>query len=83
MVFQGHYRSIPILLRSSSEMPNPESEEHIAERFALLVLANRRKDHTAVARGADPPDFVMIPEGWLEVSDIYLSNQASEVPQLA
>ena len=59
-------------------MPNLDSEVHIAERFALWFSRKAGKRYT-VARGDDPPDFVMTPEGWLEVTDIYLSNEQAKV----
>ena len=58
-------------------MPNPASEAHIAERFAVWFTRIAGKTYT-VAPGDDPPDFVMTPEGWLEVTDIYLSNQQAK-----
>jgi hypothetical protein len=31
-----------------------------------------------VSPGANPPDFLMEPEGWLEVSDIYMRNEQAK-----
>ena len=54
-------------------MPNLASETRIAERFAtwLSQLTGRK---CSVRPGDDPPDFVIEPEGWLELSNIYLSE---------
>jgi hypothetical protein len=54
-------------------MPNTASEARIAERFALWFSRTTGR-LCSVGPGDDPPDFVLIPEGWLEVTDIYLSN---------
>jgi hypothetical protein len=54
-------------------MPHAASEIRIAERFATWLSATTGQRHTVIA-GPDPPDFLMEPEMWLEVSDIYLNN---------
>jgi hypothetical protein len=54
-------------------MPNHATEEHIAQRFANWLSHATGRQHTVMA-GADPPDFIMKPEGWLELTDIYLSD---------
>jgi hypothetical protein len=54
-------------------MPNTASEARIAERFAVWFSRMAGRPYT-VAPGDNPPDFVMRPEGWLEVTEIYLSN---------
>jgi len=55
-------------------MPNLTSEARIAERFATWLSQVTGRQYT-VSLGGDPPDFLMEPEGWLEVSDIYLRDE--------
>jgi hypothetical protein len=58
-------------------MPNVASEIQIAERFAVWLSATTGQSHT-VTPGLNPPDFLMEPQTWLEVSDIYLSNEQAK-----
>ena len=58
-------------------MPNLASEVRIAERFARWLSAETGRQYS-VTPGGDPPDFVMQPEGWLEVTDIYLRNEQAK-----
>jgi hypothetical protein len=52
-------------------------ETQIAERFAAWLSEKTKQPHT-VSRGCDPPDFVLTPGTWLEVSDIYLSDEQAK-----
>jgi hypothetical protein len=54
-------------------MPHAASKTRIAERFVAWLSATTGHPHT-VTVGPDPPDFLIEPQMWLEVSDIYLSN---------
>src|SRR4030095_9844879 len=55
-------------------MPNLASEALIAERFVTWLSQMTGRQYT-LHPGGDPPDFVMRPGGWLEVTDIYLRNE--------
>jgi hypothetical protein len=58
-------------------MPNAASELQIANRFACWL--STVCGHTyAVAVGPNPPDFLLEPRGWLEVTDIFLSNEQAK-----
>jgi hypothetical protein len=54
-------------------VPNSASEKRVAERF-VTWLSSAEGRHYAVSPGADPPDFVLQPEGWLEITEIYMRN---------
>jgi len=58
-------------------MPNVASEARVAERFAAWLSQVTGRKHT-VSPGGDPPDFIMEPEGWLEVSGIYLRDEQAK-----
>jgi hypothetical protein len=58
-------------------MPNVASEIQIAERFAAWLAKTAGQSYT-ISRGTNPPDFLMEPQTWLEVSDIYLSNEQAK-----
>jgi hypothetical protein len=58
-------------------MPNPGSERRIAERFAEWLSQTSGRKYT-ISPGTDPPDFIMEPAGWLEVSDIYLRDEQAK-----
>ncbi len=58
-------------------MPNVASETQTAERFAVCLAKTTGQSHT-ISRGPNPPDFLMEPKTWLEVSDIYLSNEQAK-----
>ena len=58
-------------------MPDVVSEIRIAERFAVWLSKTTGQSHT-VTPGLNPPDFLMEPQTWLEVSDIYLSNEQAK-----
>jgi len=58
-------------------MPNLASESRIAERFAACLSHKLGRQYT-VSPGGDRPDFIMQPEGWLEVTDIYLRNEQAK-----
>ena len=49
----------------------------IAARFAEWLSATSGQPHTIIV-GPDPPDFLIDPHTWLEVSDIYLNNPQAE-----
>ena len=53
-------------------MPRSTSDIRIANRFAEYL--SRNGQIYTIAAGADPPDFLLEPGTWLELSDIYLSN---------
>ena len=63
-------------------MPNPASEKQIAERFATWLSQVTGRLHT-VSPGGNPPDFVIDPEGWLEVSAIYMRNEQAKFLNVA
>jgi len=52
-------------------------ETKIAERFAAWLSEKTKQPHI-VSRGCDPPDFLLTPGTWLEVSDIYLSDEEAK-----
>ncbi len=54
-------------------MPDAASEMRVAQRFAAWLAGASRQSYLVIA-GPDPPDFLLEPQTWLEVSDIYLSN---------
>ena len=58
-------------------MPNLASESRIAERFAAWLSHKLGRQYT-VSPGGDPPDFIVQPEGWLEVTVIYLRNEQAK-----
>ena len=58
-------------------MPNLASEARIAERFARWLSHETGRQYR-VTPGDDPPDFIMQPKGWLEVTDIYLRNEQAK-----
>jgi hypothetical protein len=58
-------------------MPNFSSEAQIAKRFATWLSQLTGRQYT-ISPGGDPPDFLMKPEGWLEVSDIYLRDEQAK-----
>src|ERR1041385_1980468 len=58
-------------------MPDLASEARIAKRFARWLSAETGRQYS-VTPGDDPPDFVMQPGGWLEVTDIYLRNEQAK-----
>jgi hypothetical protein len=58
-------------------MPDPAAEKRIAERFARWLSQTTGRRY-AVSPGANPPDFLVDPEGWLEVSDIYMRNEQAK-----
>src|SRR4051794_34032177 len=58
-------------------MPNLASEARIVDRFATWLSRVTGRQYTVNAAG-DPPDFVMEPEGWLEVTNIYLRNEQAK-----
>ena len=58
-------------------MPNRTSEVHIAERFATWLSRTTGRQFSANP-GGDPPDFLLEPEGWLEVSDIYMRDEQAK-----
>ena len=53
-------------------MPRSHSYMPIAKRFAEYL--SRDGTTYSVAPAADPPDFFLAPEAWLELSNIYLSD---------
>ena len=63
-------------------MPNAASEARIDERFATWLSQITGRQYTA-SPGGNPPDFLLKPEGWLEVSDIYLRNEQAKFLNLA
>ena len=58
-------------------MANAASETQIAERFARWFSETTGQSYT-ISRGPHPPDFLMEPRTWLEVSNIYLSNEQAK-----
>jgi hypothetical protein len=54
-------------------MASAASETLIAKRFARWFSETTGRSYT-IRRGPDPPDFLMEPGAWLEVSDIFLSD---------
>lgn len=58
-------------------MPNPASEKRTAERFTAWLSQTTGHKYT-VTLGDDPPDFIMEPDGWLEVTDIYLRDEQAK-----
>jgi hypothetical protein len=54
-------------------MPHAASKTRIAERFVTWMSTTTGHPYTFTV-GPDPPDFLIEPQTWLEVSDIYLSN---------
>ena len=58
-------------------MPDRASEGRTAERFARWLSQTTRTEHT-VSPGDDPPDFLLHPTGWLEISDIYLKEEQAK-----
>ncbi len=58
-------------------MPHVAFNTRIAERFAEWLSATSGQLHTVMV-GPDPPDFLIAPHTWLEVSDIYLNNTQAE-----
>ena len=63
-------------------MPNRASEMRIAQLFAEWLAQTTRRPCT-ISPGDDPPDFLIEPEGWLEVSDIYLRNEQARFLNVA
>ena len=49
----------------------------VAARFGEWLSATSGHPHTVIV-GPDPPDFLIDPHTWLEVSDIYLNNAQAE-----
>src|SRR5882757_8352397 len=41
-------------------------------------LSDRTSQFYTVTRGPNPPDFLLNPGSWLELSDIYLSNEEAK-----
>ncbi len=58
-------------------MANAASETQIAERFARWFSETTGQSYT-ISRGPHPPDFLMEPRTWLEVSNIYLSDEQAK-----
>jgi hypothetical protein len=58
-------------------MANAASETLIAERFARWFSETTGRPYT-IQRGDDPPDFLMEPGTWLELSDIFLTNEQAK-----
>jgi len=58
-------------------MPDRASEGRTAERFARWLSQTTGTEYT-VSHGDDPPDFLLHPTGWLEVSDIYLNQKQAK-----
>ncbi len=58
-------------------MANVASETQIAERFAVWLSKTTGQSHT-VSRSCNPPDFLLTSVTWLEVSNIYLSNEQAK-----
>ena len=58
-------------------MPDRASEGRTAERFARWLSQTTGTEYT-VSHGDDPPDFLLHPTGWLEVSDIYLKEEQAK-----
>jgi hypothetical protein len=58
-------------------MANAASETLIAERFAKWFSETTGRPYT-IQRGDDPPDFLMEPGTWLELSDIFLTNEQAK-----
>jgi hypothetical protein len=54
-------------------VPHVAFKTGIAERFVAWLSTTSRQPLTVIA-GPDPPDFLIEPQLWLEVSDIYLNN---------
>ncbi len=54
-------------------VPHVAFKTGIAERFVAWLSTTSRQPLTVIA-GPDPPDFLIEPQQWLEVSDIYLNN---------
>lgn len=52
-------------------------ETQIAQRFATW-LSSKTGHSYDVIRGPNPPDFLLNPRTWLEVTDIYLSNEEAK-----
>ena len=65
-----------------NNVPNPVSETRIAERFATWLSQTTGRQYI-ISPGGDPPDFIMEPNGWLEVSDIYLRDQQAKFLNVA
>jgi hypothetical protein len=55
-------------------MAKAASNKPIAERFARWLSETKKRPYT-VQSGDDPPDFLMEPGTWLELSDIFLTNE--------
>jgi hypothetical protein len=58
-------------------MANAASETLIAERFARWFSETTGQPYT-IRRGDDPPDFLIEPGTWLELSDIFLTNEEAK-----
>ena len=52
-------------------------ETQIAKRFAKWLSDHTSQFYT-VTRGPNPPDFLLNPGSWLELSNIYLSNEEAK-----
>jgi hypothetical protein len=63
-------------------MPNRASETRIAERFATWLSSATGAEYT-ISFGDDPPDFLLDPNGWLELSDIYLRDEQARFLNVA
>lgn len=60
-------------------MPTPN--QMIAERFAKWFSEITGQSYTII-RGPDPPDFFMEPGSWLELTDIFLTNEQAKFENL-
>jgi hypothetical protein len=58
-------------------MANGASETLIAERFVRWFSETTGRPYT-IQRGDDPPDFLMERGTWLELSDIFLTNEEAK-----
>jgi hypothetical protein len=62
-------------------MAKAASKTPIAERFARWFSKTTGQSYT-IRLGPDPPDFLMEPGMWLEVTDIFLSNAEAKFENL-